>query len=347
MSRRRRNAPTPMPVLDQIMEGAPIHSIDVTSDRQRALARNDPTSQRILGELAECKRVMLPDMPVLDYNAWDRSLREIELDHSGEIYECGPQFLPFPTMWFEHTIILDPEQMKRTRSNQGLGVPEDIDGGAMSVGVQVKPAPPDLMHHLLSDLDWFTDKAAGCNILSGVVYSPEEGVQIVEVAGMVFYDANGEMLGLYNIATDPQTRGALIGADAELSSNDYVMASMFVPVCRGLGMMNCRNVTLREHTRTAFQPRKARRARKDPLSYSTIVLPDGSGYGYDEAGRPTPTGPSTALHQVRGHFRRYGPDKPLFGKYVCTVWVPHHIRGSAEVGEVKSDYRIDTPEPSK
>lgn len=47
-------------------------------------------------------------------------------------------------------------------------------------------------------------------------------------------------------------------------------------------------------------------------------------------------------HQVRGHFRVYGQAGRglLFGKYEKTVWVPSHVRGDKEQGEIEKGYEI-------
>lgn len=49
-------------------------------------------------------------------------------------------------------------------------------------------------------------------------------------------------------------------------------------------------------------------------------------------------------HQVRGHFRVYTPDRPLFGRISGLVWVPAHRRGSADTGSVSKDYVIRAEE---
>ena len=55
----------------------------------------------------------------------------------------------------------------------------------------------------------------------------------------------------------------------------------------------------------------------------------------------------TRFHAVRGHFANYSEDKPLFGKLSGRFWVPAHVRGSKDAGEIKKDYRITTPEATQ
>lgn len=47
-------------------------------------------------------------------------------------------------------------------------------------------------------------------------------------------------------------------------------------------------------------------------------------------------------HEVRGHFRYYHPDKPLFGRAGLTgmIWVPDHTRGNHELGIVEKGYEV-------
>lgn len=60
----------------------------------------------------------------------------------------------------------------------------------------------------------------------------------------------------------------------------------------------------------------------------------------EQEGQIATSGLKKALHLCRGHFATYTADKPLFGHYVGTVWVPAHMRGSVKHGAVIKDYRI-------
>lgn len=54
----------------------------------------------------------------------------------------------------------------------------------------------------------------------------------------------------------------------------------------------------------------------------------------------TPERAGNRSHTVRGHFRYYSPDKPLFGRYSGMYWVPEHRRGSDDYGEIIKDYKV-------
>jgi len=55
----------------------------------------------------------------------------------------------------------------------------------------------------------------------------------------------------------------------------------------------------------------------------------------------TPEKRGTREHQVRGHFRYYSPDKPLFGRYSGSFWIPDHRRGDDSYGAIKKDYDVE------
>lgn len=46
-------------------------------------------------------------------------------------------------------------------------------------------------------------------------------------------------------------------------------------------------------------------------------------------------------HLVRGHFKHYTAEAPLFGKYTGTYYWPPHVRGNIENGAVVKDYYLE------
>lgn len=56
-------------------------------------------------------------------------------------------------------------------------------------------------------------------------------------------------------------------------------------------------------------------------------------------GRSVGAGEPLALHWVRGHFKRYTPDRPLFGDVVGTFWWSPHLAGRSERVVLK-DYKL-------
>jgi hypothetical protein len=105
-----------------------------------------------------------------------------------------------------------------------------------------------------------------------------------------------------------------------------------------LNFCNCRNVEIVEPQRARPE---AKRIARTGVRVSTInVFPTGRttrGATGQAAGVP--------LTSVRGHFAHYGaccahhePRGLLFGKLEGRYWIPQHARGSAEQGEIDSEY---------
>ena len=46
------------------------------------------------------------------------------------------------------------------------------------------------------------------------------------------------------------------------------------------------------------------------------------------------------LHTVRGHFKTFTEDRPLFGKLTGTYWWGDCVKGNPELGAIDKDYRL-------
>ena len=91
--------------------------------------------------------------------------------------------------------------------------------------------------------------------------------------------------------------------------------------------------------RPAKRSKKQRRVKPEQrIKWHTIkVRPQGKQYRHAD-GNSLPT--LSAMHLVRGHFKTYSAERPLFGKYVGTYWHQAHTRGNIEAGEVAKDYEV-------
>lgn len=57
---------------------------------------------------------------------------------------------------------------------------------------------------------------------------------------------------------------------------------------------------------------------------------------------------STAIHWVRGHFKQYTAERPLFGRFTGLYWWQPHLAGKAKDRVVVKDYRIEVdPEANR
>lgn len=108
-----------------------------------------------------------------------------------------------------------------------------------------------------------------------------------------------------------------------------------------VGFLNCSNVGTIEAPAAGSRAELRRRDREGlpPLvKFKTVVVRP----HLSKSSKPGDgSGRQTAMHVCRGHFRRYTPEKPLFGKVVGTFWVQAHVRGTAERGVVVHDYKVE------
>jgi len=103
---------------------------------------------------------------------------------------------------------------------------------------------------------------------------------------------------------------------------------------------HCKNVDLVERLPRRHEQRQATRKGEPILKYHEIVIDPNRTYANSETVKSSVNKPTRALHIARGHFATYSEEKPLFGKYAGTFWIPAHMRGNKEFGEVKSTYRV-------
>lgn len=112
------------------------------------------------------------------------------------------------------------------------------------------------------------------------------------------------------------------------------------PVLLAHSLMACKNVTDEEHDPPERLSKRNQRKRGEPLvRFRTLVITPMGG-GARNAERLSLGDGMTALHIVRGHFKTYTADRPLFGKRIGTYWWSPMTRGNAEHGEVVKDYRM-------
>jgi hypothetical protein len=106
---------------------------------------------------------------------------------------------------------------------------------------------------------------------------------------------------------------------------------------------HCRGTEIQEHQPSRQVRRAAQRSGKPFFSFHTIDIQPATRV-LREDGDVAKNGMAKALHICRGHFAHYTKDKPLFGKYVGTVYRPMHVRGSVEQGIACKDYQVKVGE---
>jgi hypothetical protein len=117
------------------------------------------------------------------------------------------------------------------------------------------------------------------------------------------------------------------------------------PAFFAIGFMHCKNVRQSDATEESGPPQKwLRRMQQPELKYKVLVIdPMRGGGGSSVEPGDDADGQRMPLHIVRGHFAKYSPERPLFGRYSGTFWVPSHVRGKSDFGTVIKDYAVKSP----
>jgi hypothetical protein len=98
-----------------------------------------------------------------------------------------------------------------------------------------------------------------------------------------------------------------------------------------------------EHvTPTRQQRREAERRHKASLKeyYILKVKAVQEPRAFSEVGQAQRVQGQRREHVVRGHFRWYSEEKPLFGKISGMVWIGEHRRGD-DIGRIRKDYAVE------
>lgn len=145
-----------------------------------------------------------------------------------------------------------------------------------------------------------------------------------------------------NILDDLEAVKTAVFDRSELTSNKMRSYVSFLPfVLKALSVLHQRTVV--EHvTHTRQQRRQHQRRHKAELAdyYLLTVKPSPQLESMADVAQPVaPT--SRREHIVRGHFRYYTEERPLFGRYSGMVWIAEHHRGDPDAGSIQKDYLVD------
>lgn len=115
-------------------------------------------------------------------------------------------------------------------------------------------------------------------------------------------------------------------------------------ILNALSLIHCRNIKLVENDPNLELPSRIRKhwenKGKSPLKkyYTLEIKPMKEVLRKDGGIERNDT--KKALHICRGHYSHYEEGKGLFGKYHGTYWIPMHVKGNRENGEIEKDYKI-------
>src|SRR6266508_28465 len=112
----------------------------------------------------------------------------------------------------------------------------------------------------------------------------------------------------------------------------------------GFNLFSCKNVEAVEvHPNQKLQHARVRRGRR-PFSIHhklKITVPRSSQHFEKTRDEEKLQTILQRFHTVRGHIAEYTEERKLFGKIAGRFWIPEHVRGSRDKGEITKDYIID------
>jgi hypothetical protein len=189
--------------------------------------------------------------------------------------------------------------------------------------------------------------AAFCQfaMLYGFTWEDKAVPLMIEYA---YLDATGVMIaksrGLVLLA--PNREGMSHGQQRQAAKE---LESIFLAFYFSLCLLHTKNVTLKDNP-SIFKGKKktkSREAKSLAARFKTLDIAP-----LKERVRHMPAAASDsangeiqrALHLCRGHYRRCTEESKLFGKHTGIFWIPSHMRGSKDQGEVRKDYRVAMPQ---
>lgn len=117
------------------------------------------------------------------------------------------------------------------------------------------------------------------------------------------------------------------------------MSAYFFPVYLAVSFCHCKNVVRTENLPSRQERRASEKADREFTKYYTLGI-NPMRTIIQREGDVANNGLKRALHIVRGHWRTYTPEHPLFGKYSGTWWWEDNIRGNAEEGVNIKNYDV-------
>lgn len=266
-----------------------------------------------------------------------------------------PMRAPFETMWFEWTA---PPFYRNASTWKPW--PEESSRYWFAL---MQEAPADWLQREASKGDGFSNKSIGQEVLALVPPKVTASTMLITGGGfdrgavhllrgvlVANVGLDGNMAGLkFDAARFKGRHGIDPGSLSDSGIYDGVgvigcetqdeasMLGCLKPAMLAIGLMNTRNVTLRESTLAVARSGREKRCGAPRLTYQTIMLP---GHPSAGGGGRRPTQELLPMHKVRGHFKTFTAERPLLGKHTGTYWWGWQARGHKKNGEIVSDYAL-------
>lgn len=200
--------------------------------------------------------------------------------------------------------------------------------------------------------------ASQTNLLKpgGPCLVPLRGLTVLDEKGLVInqlwerWETDADTTNLRNegggFRVPGRRRGVLTNDPNEFPEHRRTLTGLFAGVLFAMGLLGCRNVHQEPvDPPPALSKKRVRRGGLPLVRYHRlrVRVPGQKAYYDPELHRArTPANTPVGLHYVRGHFKTFSPERPLFGHATGTFYWPPLLRGKASAGVVGKTY-IETP----
>lgn len=164
---------------------------------------------------------------------------------------------------------------------------------------------------------------------------PPTADELAEVAGLTKEQLQAQLVEL-------ETRVAKSNERMDALTKEAIQLTVLHPALMAHSFLACKNVDVIDNQPPIRLSKNHARKHGTPLTvYKTLRI---NAFGDQRSTNVgVGFGGGQRLHIVRGHFKTFTVDRPLFGKYSGSYWWTPRLRGSAERGVVVKDYAVEVP----
>jgi len=293
-------------------------------------ARNEEKAERVAGFLSD------PGLPVFEVTNVHEYLAVNEKKFMESVRDAIPCAIPpFPDCWMEFrsadTSWVCGSAVRQVGCLLSSWDIRDRDVRERAEALRRLNVPPERVDGVVGDLCWLVLGVFGLRTNDG-------NVGLGSGFTWLFLDREGRIL-------KPMLPGFSVDQDltaGEMEAAAMIALKFMAVIAMACSFLSCRNVRRVENEPDAKLQKARQRRGKPPLTkYYTLEIEPMKEVLRRE-GRSEEVGLKKALHICRGHFATYTEEKPLFGRPGATgrFWIPSHVRGSKDAGEIRKDYSI-------
>lgn len=120
------------------------------------------------------------------------------------------------------------------------------------------------------------------------------------------------------------------------------IAGLLLPqIATGFALLGCKNIRLEDiHPSRQLRRHAERAGGPRPFVYKRLMVTVPGAMRHRHEPRNDSDPQPLSLHWVRGHFKTFTQERPLFGSVAGTFWWTPRLRGSKKAGVVVKDYVV-------